>query len=53
MDIKDLKAEIFDLIVERDKLQAKINEINSLIEQKLKELDELQVKENNDRKTSR
>ena len=50
MDIKDLKAEIFDLIVERDKLQAKINEINSLIEQKLKELDELQVKENNDRK---
>jgi len=38
MDIKDLKAEIFDLIVERDKLQKKINEINSLIEQKLKEL---------------
>ena len=43
MDIKDLKAEIFDLILERDKLQTKINEINSLIEQKLKELDELQV----------
>ena len=50
MDIKDLKAEIFDLIVERDKLQTKINEINSLIGQKLKELDELQAKENNDRK---
>ena len=47
MDIKDLKAEIFDLIVERDQLQAKINEINSLIERKLKELDELQVKEGN------
>ena len=38
MDIKDLKAEIFDLIIERDKLQTKINEINSLIEQKLNEL---------------
>ena len=47
MDIKDSKIEIFDLILERDKLQ---KEINSLIEQKLKELDELQVKENNDRK---
>ena len=44
MDIKDLKAEIFDLIVERDKLQ---NEMNSLMGQKLKELDELQVKEGN------
>jgi len=45
MDIKDLKAEIFDLILERDKLQTEINEINSLMGQKLKELDELQAKE--------
>ena len=44
MDIKDSKIEIFDLILERDKLQAKINEINSLVEQKLKEL---QVEEGN------
>ena len=40
--IKDSKIEIFDLIVERDKLQ---NEKNSLIEQKLKGLNKLQVKE--------
>ena len=39
MDIKDSKIEIFDLILERDKLQ---KEKKSLIEQKLKELDELQ-----------
>ena len=40
MDIKDSKIEIFDLILERDKLQ---DEMNSLIGQKMKELDELQV----------
>jgi len=44
MDIKDLKTEIFDIILERDKLQKKIDEINSLIEQKLQEFNELQDK---------
>jgi len=43
MDIKDSKIEIFDLILERNKLQKKIDESNSLMGQKLQELDGLQV----------
>ena len=42
--IKEKKAEIFDLIRDRDLLNNKIAQINRVIQQKLKELEELESK---------
>ena len=42
--IKEKKAEIFDLIRDRDLLNNKIAQINQIIQEKLKELKELENK---------
>ena len=42
--IKEKKAEIFDLLRDRDLLNNKIVQINRVIQQKLKELEELEDK---------
>ena len=39
-----IKAGIFDLVRERDSLNIKISQINGIIQQKLKELEELENK---------
>ena len=42
--IKEKKAEIFDLLRDKDLLNNKIVQINQVIQQKLKELEELENK---------
>ena len=42
--IKELKAEVFDLLRDRDLLNNKIAQINRVIQEKLKELEKIENK---------
>lgn len=43
--IMELKAQVYDLIVEREKLQGRVQQINQIIREKTAEIDKLEKKE--------